>query len=199
MKLVYLKELCGLDNGFQCVDRLEVAIRVVNFVVSGPLFNLRHIEPNLHASAPMAHFLPQEEVVEAARAYEVKRLLENPRNQLWIEAMLFKSAVEPTQEVQKLVQGLGRVDVRPQGTGGLRGLPASTGSGSIDAFVFDDRWNDQRLQFLFLKNESSRMSSKSWTIWSTWTCSNTYATTWTRSSRPLFLVKHQFSNAKSQF
>ena len=147
----------------------------------------------------MAHFLPQEEVVEAARAYEVKRLLENPRNQLWIEAMLFKSAVEPAQEVQKLVQGLGRVDVRPQGTGGLRGLPASTGSGSIDAFVFDDRWNDQRLQFLFLKNESSRMSSKSWTIWSTWTCSSTYATTWTMSSRPLFLAKHQFSIAKSQF
>ena len=86
LALPRLQQLRGLDDRQQGVDDLGPV--VLQVLVARPLLQLGHVVSDLHAAGPVAHVLPQQQVVEAARAQVVEDLPEYLADNLRIEAVL---------------------------------------------------------------------------------------------------------------
>lgn len=65
--------------------------------------------PQLHARAPRADILPQQEVVEGDGIDHVEELLEHLLDDLWVQALVTHDAVECVQLANHFIQAVGAV------------------------------------------------------------------------------------------
>lgn len=110
--------------------------------------------PDLHAFGPMTEFVSQQEIVESARAHEVKQLLEELIDDLLIYPVVQKNFVHAVQLVQQFLQLLlrqSRLFAHGRGPNPAAFIRIQSWNG----FVLQQRWNRQWLHsFLQMRHDA---------------------------------------------